>query len=313
MSKKLEAVMFTTLALRLVAGSVFEAIDEDFDGNPLKIKTGKNAGQDTQRYNFGVAVPKVPGKHWADNTSEFLTQIYHKGHADMGALASRDDFSWKVVDGDSTKLNKKNHRPCDNEGWPGHWIVFFSSSYAPSAWNNDGSQPIELESIKKGFYVQVAGSVVGNENTSNPGVYINHSMVSLQATSLNGASLEIRTGPDPRAAGFGKSSLPAGASLAPGAGMNRPASPPPPAAPSTATPPPAAPGAPLPPPTQVAPAASFIAPPATSTAPPPPPAAPAAPVAPVPQMTAKANGATYDSFRAQGWTDEQMRTGGYLI
>lgn len=311
MSKKLEAVLFTTLAYRLLAGSVFEPVTEDFDGNPLKVKTGKNAGDDTQRFNFGIGVPKVPGKHWATDTAEFLSQIWAKGHADMAGLAQREDFSWKVVDGDSTKLNKKNRRPCDNEGWPGHWIVFFSSSYAPSAWNSDGTAPVALDSIKKGFYVQVAGSVVGNENTSNPGVYVNHSMVSLQATSLNGASLEIRTGPDPRAAGFGKAALPAGTSLAPGAGMAPSASPPPPVAPQTAAPPPAAPAAPLPPPTQVAAAPSFIAPPAAPTAPPPPPAAPAAPVGP--QMTAKANGATYDSFRAQGWTDEQMRTGGYLV
>jgi hypothetical protein len=29
-------------------------------------------------------------------------------------------------------------------------------------------------------------------------------------------------------------------------------------------------------------------------------------------MTAKAAGATYEAFRAQGWTDDQMRAQGYL-
>jgi hypothetical protein len=38
---------------------------------------------------------------------------------------------------------------------------------------------------------------------------------------------------------------------------------------------------------------------------------PAAPVA-GPQMTAKAAGATYQSFRDAGWTDDQMRAQGYL-
>lgn len=312
MSKKLEAAIFTTLALRLVAGSVFEPVTEDFDGNPLKIKTGKNAGDDTQRFNFGLAVPKVAGKHWGADTAEFLSLIWQTGHAHMAALAQRDDFSWKVVDGDSTKVNKKNRRPCDNEGWPGHWIVFFSSSYAPSAWNSDGTAPVALDSIKKGFYVQVAGSVVGNENTSNPGVYVNHSMVALQATSLNGASLEIRTGPDPRAAGFGKAALPAGASLTPGAGLAPPASPPPPAVQSPPAPPTTA--APLPPPTQVAAAPSFIAPPATSTAPPPPAAVAPPPPPPVvagPVWKGPA-GTSYDAYKGAGWTDDQMRANGLI-
>jgi len=33
----------------------------------------------------------------------------------------------------------------------------------------------------------------------------------------------------------------------------------------------------------------------------------------VPQMTAAAGGATYEQFRAQGWSDEQMRAQGYLV
>lgn len=52
--------------------------------------------------------------------------------------------------------------------------------------------------------------------------------------------------------------------------------------------------------------------------------APAAPVAPAPafmappapaakQMTAKAGGASYESFVANGWTDEAMRKEGYLV
>jgi hypothetical protein len=310
---KIEAKTFTTPILRLVAGSIFEAVTEDFDGNPLTIKTGKDKGKETQRFNFGVAVPKVPGKHWADSTAAFLTDVWNVGHTHMGQLAQRDDFSWKVVDGDSTKVNKKNRKPADNEGWPGHWIVFFSSSYPPATYNADGSAPVPAESIKKGHYVQIAGSVIGNDNQSNPGVYINHSMV-----AHSGFGPEIKTGPDPKAAGFGQGvQAPAGMSKAPVSGL--PNTPPPPAAPlpgasapPPAAPPPAAPAAAAPPATPVTPAPSFIAPPAANTAPPPPaaPAAPAAPPAKV--MTAKANGATYESFIAGGWTDESMRANGYL-
>jgi len=76
--------------------------------------------------------------------------------------------------------------------------------------------------------------------------------------------------------------------------------------------PPAAPGAPsfntAPP---AAPGAQTFAPPVA----PAPPAAPAAPpAAPAgPQMTAKAGGATYESFKKSGWTDEAMIQQGYML
>lgn len=295
----LEAKQFTTPILRLVAGSVSEKITKDFDGRPLTVKTGADAGKETQRYSFGVAVPKVPGKHWSDGTAQFLTDIWVTGHAQMGALAQRQDFSWKVDDGDSTAPNKKNRKPCDNEGWPGHWIVFFSSSFPPSCYNADGSAPVPAESIKKGHYIQIAGSVVGNENTSNPGVYVNHMMV-----AHSGFGPEIKSGPDPKAAGFGQSAAPAGMSKAPVSGLPG-TPPPPPVAPAPAAPPPA-PAAPLPPPVAVQPAPSFIAPPAAPTAPTPPPPPPAA-VAPVWKGPA-----TYDAYKAAGWSDEQMRAAGFL-
>jgi hypothetical protein len=57
-------------------------------------------------------------------------------------------------------------------------------------------------------------------------------------------------------------------------------------------------GAAPPPPADVAPAPDFLNPP-------PPPAEPV--------MTAKAGGATYQSFIAQGWTEDTMRQNGYII
>jgi hypothetical protein len=291
---KLEAKTFTTPILRLVAGSVSEAIDKDFDGRPLTVKTGANAGDETQRFSFGVAVPKVAGKHWSDNTAQFLTDVWATAHAHMGPLAQRPDFSFKVQDGDSTVPNKKNRKPCDNEGWPGHWVVFFSSSFAPSTYNADGSAPVPAESIKKGHYVQVAGSVVGNSNQTNPGVFINHSMV---AHSGFGPEIKSANAPDPKAAGFG-GALPVGASKAPVSGL--PGTPPPPA---VSAPPPAA--APPPPPTQVQAAPSFIAPPPVAAAPPPPPAAPVA-------VWKGPAGTTRAAYEAAGWNEAQMRTAGFI-
>jgi len=57
-------------------------------------------------------------------------------------------------------------------------------------------------------------------------------------------------------------------------------------------------------PTYVAPAPSFLQPPPPAA---PPPAAP-----PAHNMTAKAAGASYEQFRAQGWTDDQMKQQGYM-
>src|SRR5690625_4227929 len=51
--------------------------------------------------------------------------------------------------------------------------------------------------------------------------------------------------------------------------------------------------------------------PASTPAAPPLPAAPA-PAAPAHVMTAKANGAKYEDFVAQGWTDEQLVANGYM-
>lgn len=84
------------------------------------------------------------------------------------------------------------------------------------------------------------------------------------------------------------------------AGGGTPAPVAPPAAPAAPTPPPAAPQAP----------AQAAAAPAAPT-PPTPPAPPAAPAAPAQLiMTAAANGVTYEQYKAQGWSDEQMIAAG---
>lgn len=310
---KLEAKEFTSAVGRLVGGSVHEPITEDFDGKPLTVKTGKRKGEETQRFSFGVAFAKVPGQHWA-TLNEMCALIWATGHEHMGALAQRKDFSWKITDGDSTEVNKKNNRPCDNEGFPGHWVVWFSSSFAPDTYDAiGGKEPVAIdpEIIEKGFYVQVRGSVVGNGNETNPGVFINHGMVALVGY---GQVIESKNKPDPKKAGFGQGvQLPAGASTAPPAGLKTPGTPSAPPAPNAAPPAPPAPAAPLPT-TAVAPAPGFVAPPPVAAAPPPPPATVAAPPPPPAGPVWKGPpGTTYDAYKAGGWSDDQMRTAGLLV
>jgi hypothetical protein len=310
---------------RMVQGSLYEKQTKDMQGNPLTIKSGPNKGQSTQRYFFAVAYPKTPGvTHWG--LEPWGTDILAFGRAMWPAgQAETAKFAWKVTDGDSTEFNEGTppRRHCDHEGFPGHWVVKFNSQYAPKVYNASGDPILEPEAVKRGYFIEVMGSIDTNENAQKPGIYINHSMV-----ALRGFGEEIKSGPDPKAVGFGKSALPPGASATPVGTAAFPAS----AAPTAAGAPPA-PGAPppLPPaasaappaapaPTSVALAPGFMAPPPPGAAPLPPSAAPAPPPPPAavpapqgPQMTALATGVTYEAFLAKGWTPEAMRAGGYLL
>jgi hypothetical protein len=291
---------------RMLWGSLYEPQTKDADGKPLVIKTGPDAGKPTQRYAFGVGIPKGAERHWAE--TPWGAPIWATGHAGFPQQAQSPSFAWKVTDGDSTVPNKNGKRPCDKEGYPGHWVLSFSSSFAPRVFNKDGSAPIaEPGAVKCGYYIQVAGTVDSNGSTQNPGVYLNHNMVALQ-----GYGTEIVSGPDAASVGFGQGPAPVGMQAAPVGGLVAPPAPvgAPTAAP--APPPPApAPVAALVPPLPVTPAPSFLAP--AGVAPPPPPVAappPAAPAGPV--MTAKANGATYAAMIAAGWTEATLRQHGYL-
>lgn len=307
---------FTSPVGRLLWGSLYTPNMKDFDGNP---RINKETGQPSPRYEFGVGFPKivagqhfgtrvpaVPGAHGGWELGAVLWELASKLFP--GGEFNNDDFSWKIADGDSTKVSSKSKskvRPCDREGYPGHWVVTFSSTFAPTVTSADGKQTIvEKDAVKPGYFVQVAGTIDRNTGKS-PGMYVNHDFV-----ALAGYGAEIQTGPDPSTLGFGQAPLPAGASATPVGGFAppaaAPATPASPAAPPAYTPPPAA----AAPPAQVpvTPSAAFIAPPAAPAAPPPAPAAPAA----GPQMLPKAGNTPYAAFIQGGWTDATLRANGYL-
>lgn len=301
---------FTTPVGRLLMGSLYKPQTTDADGKPLVVKSGPNTGQPKVTFFFALGIPKGTEQHWAQ--TEWGAKIWATGHAAFPKEAQSPAFAWKIVDGDSQVPNKKGSKPCDREGHRGHWVLHFSSGFAPKIYNRDGTQAITgPDAVKLGYYVQVNCDVDGNDSTQNPGVFLNHVMVALSAYGT-----EIVVGPDPTAAGFGAAALPAGALAQPPATFNpappvnptmplldfsKLAPPPaptmPPAAPPPAAPNPAflqVPGAPVPP-----------------AAPPIPPAAPPAP--PVRQMTAKAAGASYESFISQGWNDGLLVQHGYMV
>lgn len=254
---------------RMVAGSVYEANTTDFQGNPLTVKTGPNAGQPRSEFFFAVAIQKGGETAWWE--TQWGQEIFQvAAQAWPNGEYGRPDFSWKIEDGDSTVPNKRNVAPCTKEGYPGHWVLKFSSGYAPGLYTMvhcaEPLQLVEPNAVMPGYYIQVAGSVAGNNNSSNPGIYLNHSMVCLM-----GYGDRIIGGPDASAVGFG-GALPPGATTAPPAasgGFN-------PAMPQ------AAPTQPQAAPTAVPPAAPVAPPVAPMAAPVP--AASSAPAAPgVPQ------------------------------
>ena len=299
-----EATFFTTPVGRIVAGSLYKANDKSFDGGQLVTKSGANAGKPRVEFFFALAIAKGAEKHWAE--TEWGKIIWAKGHQFMANAGNMGrNFAWKVKDGDSAEPDKKGYAWNQKEGYAGHWVLHFSSGFAPKVYNKDGSALIlEPDAVKPGYFVQVHGSVNGNSNTQNPGVFLNHSLVSLQAY---GAEIVSSAGPDGASVGFGQGvALPAGASAVPTGGF--PAVQTPAAAPAAPVP-----GAPT------APTAAPQMPAAPSTGAPSSPqpyagilAVPQAPAAPTRTMLGQAAVTGYDAFIKAGWTDQQLIDAGHM-
>lgn len=284
---------------RLVYGSMTEGSSKKADGSP---RVGKD-GQPATEYGFGVAIPKNGEVHW--NQTPWGAQIWNAALAAFTqGQTQRPDFSWKIIDGDSTIPNRNNNKPCDQEGYKGHWIVRFSSYFAPRTVDAKGTSAIPPESIKRGYYVQVFADYSDNNPSQTPGMYINHRFVSLQAFGA-----EIQGGMDASEVGFGQAALPAGASAMPIGQAQVPA---------TTTPPPPATQAPAPAPAPVVttPDPSVLA--AGAGAPPPPPPAATTPPPPPPaavrtKQDRMVGGQNYDACIAAGWTDEQLVANGHML
>lgn len=292
---------------RLVGGSLYEARQtKDNAGQPKKNADGTPVIQ----FSFGVAFAKAGTTHWAQTT--WGAEIWKEGFESWpNGQANAPSFAWKVTDGDSAVPNKNGRKPCENEGWPGHWVVWFSGSYAPKTCNANGTVTYtdNEQRIKPGHFVQVHGSVKGNNPSPSPGVYLNFMMT---AHSGFGPEIQLANTVDATKVGFGQQPLPAGASAVPLGQMTAAqatgGAPAAVAAPALGAPPvpgaaPAMPsGAPAVPP--ITPSTAFMRPPT---------AVPVPPAVVVPQMTPKAGGATYQQFIDNGWTPDRMRAEGYMV
>jgi hypothetical protein len=313
---------FTLPAGRLLNGNIYTTeVKKDQNGKDVIGKDGKPV---MQNY-FAVGIPKSepgnPQKWWWHEA--WGAPIYQVGGAEMPQTFQNKAFAWKIEDGDSQEPNKRGRKNADREGFPGHWIVKCSSSYAPSVYTLIG-QPVgkpapfpHENGINPGDYVQVNITVAGNKRTDSPGIYVNPNIVCL----LGFGQRIAQVGVDPESAGFGVGvTLPAGASTTPPAGFVAPA-PAPAAAPSPAAAPAPAPApgpapAPAPAPLAIQPHTGITQPPA---APGPAPAAPA-PSAPLTTPGSRWNrtatwplGVTDEQMLGQGWTEATLRQHGYIV
>lgn len=267
---------------RLVQGSPFEANTTDAAGKPLR----DLQGNPKVNYFLALAIAKNdPGWPAFKQQLDAVAAQAFPNHYQLPT------FSNKITDGDSTEVDQNGNRPCDKEGFPGHWIVRFSSGFAPEVYTKGGAAIItNPKEIKRGDYVRVYCSTSGNGNAQKPGIYINLNMV-----EQIGYGEEITSGPS-GASVFGgapAAHVPQGMSATP-------------VAPST---PMAAPGAPAAPAPQVpqTPAPQSTVQPAHDFLNTPPPAP--APVAPPVEDKIPYQGQNYTRAQlvAAGWTDAQIQ------
>lgn len=314
-----QSPLFVTPVGRLIGGSVWDVNTKDWEGNPLTHKKGPNAGQPRSEYAFTLAIPKTDAsfnllyQKMVIEAKRGFPNYFDANYNYIGPDAP-DGFSWKYIDGDSTRMNKKGKIPCQQPHYPGHWIFFFKgdSSIPPFCIDQQANPLTDKNSIKRGYWIRVMGSLKQNGVTGNPGLYINYKTV-----QLCGYGDEIVTGPDPKeqAAAAGSFVLPAGASATPLAPSTVPSAPgtapvasmPMPPAPGQQIAPPAAPAAPA---TQVQSAPSFLTPPAPGGTPAPEAPAPAAPVGPSPDQKFNYQGGIYTraALLQAGHTEQNIAT-----
>lgn len=263
---------------RLVMGSLYKPNTKNMAGQPLVDKTGKPRVE----YWIHLAIEKGTEQHWNQTPWGQVIQRVAMASFPDGRFNNKN-FSWKVVDGDSTEANQNGRRPCDTEGYARHWILKFRNGFAPVLCNLDGSLFMQPEdAIKCGHYIQVYGSVSDNHGSATPGLFLNFSNV-----AFAGFGPEIVSSIDPKEIGFG-GPLPAGVSSVPvGLASTQPPVPAP-LVPPTPTPTPAPVPAPAP-----APYTPILQPPKV--------------------MTPKANGITYEAYKQAGWSDEQLIQNGMMM
>lgn len=266
---------------RMVQGHPMELHPVTDRNNVPKIN---KRGEAQQQAYVGLAIKKNGESHW--NQTDWGAQIWAAGQAGWPSGEWQfDSFAWKVTDGDSVKINKRGKRPCDQEGFPGHWIIGASNGFMPDCFanRNYSTQVMRKETFKRGDYIRLCLSVKPNDSTESPGIYVN-----MLGCELIQAGVEIVGSSFDAQGTFGATpaaTLPEGAQVDPNM-----------SAPASGAPQQTAPAAPSATPATGAPAAPPAAPVPGHTTPPPAPDF----------LTVNGQQYTADQLRAGGWTEDQI-------
>ena len=223
---------------RIVKGHpMIERGKTDQNNQPVLDKT--TGVQVKERY-FAFAVPKQGETDWRQTSwgAQIVAAASDPVHGYTSAEQQTPRFSWKIDDGDSAVPNLKGNAPKDQEGYPGHWVIHFTSAIFFNSYSSDDNFTVPLSDsgfIKTGDYGKVYMSSRGNKPSQTPGVYLNPRMFGLTRKGEQIVSDNLPSAASVFGDGQSTASPLAGATT------------PPPAAPAPNTPPPA-PAAPATPP-----------------------------------------------------------------
>lgn len=173
---------------RIVAGHPMKD-QVKFDDNGQKIiKDGK---EQTQRY-IGLAIPKNGSTDWKQ--TDWGRQFYAEGTNATNGYKNGEDqhpsFSWKITDGDSAIPNKRGKKPCEQTGYPAHWIVHISTEIPYGCYHVGKYDPIQAiqnpDEITCGDNARVLVDVKPNRRkdgsaAKTPGIYVNPRLLELSS------------------------------------------------------------------------------------------------------------------------------------
>jgi hypothetical protein len=301
----------TTVIGRFVYGSLYKPYTKDAAGNPLTFKDGSPRSE----YRVGLAIRKGQEQHWTQTPwGQLIYQFAEQNF--LNGQCQSPYFSWKITDGDATLARTPNaKRPCDKEGYPGHWVLSWSNSIPPQVCDTSGMKLLEVDRVKPGDYIQIHGNIAANKSDKTPGIYFN-----LVFVAFAGVGARIHAGPDITQVQWGGALPPeaqpinSAPTIAPfGTPSGMPPVFTPPVLPAVTSQ------------VQMAPSVmpAHLATHVTNVQPYPnilnaAPSAPSIPMptpaaAPVRKMTDKAAGFTYEQFIAVGHTDESLIREGFMV
>lgn len=171
-----EKLQFFTPVGRFVSGDLTTKRDKDNQGRPIE--------PDKQRFEFGIAFAKTDPQigQLIQQIAGFAYQEYSKVAPHIAQrvanwMQTLDGFSMKISNGDAP-----NSRGQVNPNTVGHWVFWFSTAIDVGGAIAPSNAQIPLDRIKRGYFVDIAGSVAINGLTdNNAGIYMNPTYVRLVA------------------------------------------------------------------------------------------------------------------------------------